>query len=81
MANRLYTVIRSDGTSRAFLLSSGSTLTEIRKQLTVKQFMNHPDCFLLGNSPVERIEEPGILLSELVPSGTTINIDAEKELA
>jgi hypothetical protein len=73
--------MRSDGTSRAFLLSSGSTLTEIRKQLTVKQFMNDPDCFMFGSSAIERIEEPGIFLSELVPSGTTINLGVEKDVA
>jgi hypothetical protein len=76
MANRLYTVKRSDGSSRAFLLSSGSTLTEIRKQLTVKQFMNQQELFLLESSPVERTEEAGMILSGLVTSGTTIHISA-----
>jgi hypothetical protein len=79
MANQLYTVKNKEGHSTAFVLSSKARLVEIRKQLTIKQFMTDSDVFLQNNLPLEKIYEPEILLTDLVPKGSppVINIGSE----
>jgi len=69
MANQLYTVQNRDGRSTAFVLSSLARLTEIRKQLTVKQFMIDTDLFLVNDEPLEKSREPEFILTDVVPSG------------
>jgi hypothetical protein len=70
MANQLYTVKNKEGRSTAFVLSSKARLVEIRKQLTIRQFMTDSDMFLQNNLPLEKFYEPEILLMDLVPKGS-----------
>ncbi len=81
--NRLITVKKTTGDSKAFYLDTSAKLDEIRQQLKSEGFMTDQDYFLIGSdgTQVAKSQERIIPLSALIGENDAITIGVENPIS